>query len=220
VLVPLIRIRFTVEDAPMIGTLSLLLLGMWLALAARSENQTVGVLLRDTCGAPDTATSTPPASRSAADVEEQQRVLHAIEANGLFVHFDDSVRRIHSIEATDVEPPASKFRARLNAHLYKTISSFFYFFPVLVSFGVLALERASFFRPSEFALDEGPPGMEDPFFWPSLLVFLVLWPALIACCWRARGYSTATESVVRECRHRMNKALLAAERAGGLDPKA
>ena len=46
--VPLLGIRTSVDDAPVLGTATLLVLAFWLVLLTRRENHTVGLLLRDT----------------------------------------------------------------------------------------------------------------------------------------------------------------------------
>jgi len=46
--VPLLGIRTSVDDAPVLGTGTLLVLAFWLVLLTRRENHTVGLLLRDT----------------------------------------------------------------------------------------------------------------------------------------------------------------------------
>ena len=46
--IDLLGIRVSVDDAPVLGTISLFVVSLWLLLVTRRENHTVGSLLRDT----------------------------------------------------------------------------------------------------------------------------------------------------------------------------
>src|SRR6185503_5006235 len=47
-MIELLGIRVSVDDAPVLGTISLFVFSLWLLLVTRRENHTVGSLLRDT----------------------------------------------------------------------------------------------------------------------------------------------------------------------------
>ena len=61
-----------------------------------------------------------------------------------------------------------------------------------------ARDRWSYFQPDPFSADATIMGVNDPFFWSSMIVFFVSWIPLAVCCGRSSQYSRATESVLRE----------------------
>lgn len=195
VTISLVGIRVNVDDAPVLGTLSLLVAGIWLLLLVRRENRTISFLLRDT---DSTFRSAENADTLKQHAEERWRIFHSIISNSIFMNLDRSLTRIKSLR----QPIPSRFGgpvSRLQEKASRGFGGFFFLLPPLACLVMFVFDRWSYFRPSPFRPEAAVPGLGS-FFWPSSLVFFVCWILLLICCVNAWLYMTATEAVLREYR--------------------
>jgi hypothetical protein len=197
VLISLLGIRVSVDDAPVLGSTVLCLLSLWLLLGARRENHTIASLLRDTDTGGSRTNRDPsvlqlPSRRIMFSRGERCRIFHTIISNNLFFTFqlfDD-----HDLSQTSV---ATRFKRQLKTLGLRVVRNFFFLFPALAALAVFGLDRWSYFIPDPFDPNFACPGV-GPFFWWSMVVFLLCWLPLTICCWRSRYYSTSTETVLGE----------------------
>ena len=202
--VPLLGIRTSVDDAPVLGTATLLVLALWLLLLTRREHHTVGLLLSDTDTDEATPGESPDARRSGAragpSYSSGQRwlIFHTVACNSLFVTCDQSLTPAQSFGRNPLRVGDRGIKAWLNRRALRFVSRFFFDFPVIVCSIVFALDRWSYFAPDAFAVGAQTPGVGSPFFWFSLVVFLACWVPLVMCCRRSRLYSAATEHLLRD----------------------
>jgi hypothetical protein len=199
VLISIIGIRVSVDDAPVLGSAVLCLLSLWLVLGARRENHTISSLLHDT----DTP-RLPSGNRDPSVLQltrnrpntfssgERWRIFHTIISNCLFFTFQSFDNR--NLSNANV---ATRFKRWLNSVGLRVVRSFFFLFPVIASFTVFCLDRWSYFVPDPFDPNFATPGI-GPFFWRSMVVFFVCWIPVTICCWRARCFSMSTETVLRD----------------------
>ena len=114
VMISLLGIRVSVDDAPVLGTAVLFILSLWLFLVARRENHTTGFLLRDTDSPRPEGNRGPPGDGSAEGEPgsysngERWLIYHTIISNSLFVTFDrmpnvDKLPGPNSLEAAAAE---------------------------------------------------------------------------------------------------------------------
>lgn len=100
--VPLLGIRTSVDDAPVLGTATLLVLAFWLVLLTRRENHTVGLLLRDTdteqTGADDSRFQRPVPGPSYSS-GQRWLIFHSVVSNSLFITCDQSLAPVESLSA-------------------------------------------------------------------------------------------------------------------------
>ena len=94
VLISLVGIRVNVDDAPVLGTLSLFVASLWLLLLARRENKTIGLLLQDT---DSTVVSDQNQKQIRRYGEERWLIFHTIVSNSVFMNLDRSLTRIRSL---------------------------------------------------------------------------------------------------------------------------
>jgi hypothetical protein len=197
VLISLLGIRVSVDDTPVLGSTVLCLLSLWLLLGARRENHTIDSLLRDTDTGGSRTNRDPsvlqlPSRRIMFSAGERCRVFHTIISNNLFFtfqSFDDQDSSNASV--------ATQLKRRLKTVGLRVLRNFFFLFPVLAALAVFGLDRWSYFIPDPFDPNFASPGV-GPFFWWSMVVFLLCWIPLTICCWRSRYYSTSTETALRE----------------------
>jgi hypothetical protein len=207
--VPLLGIRTSVDDAPVLGTATLVVLAFWLVLLTRRENHTVGLLLRDT----DTEDQSPSYSSG-----QRWLIFHTIANNSLFITCDRSLAPVQSLDAKRASSSnAGGFTAWVSAQTFAFLSRFFFDFPVIVSAIVFALDRWSYFEPDAFTVDAHTPGVGSPFFWFSMVVFLACWIPLVLCSRRSRLYSEATGHVLKEYGARLRADLLRRQEIAGHD---
>lgn len=225
--IELLGIQVSVDDAPVLGTVSLLVLSLWLLLVTRRENHTVGLLLRDT----DTRLVDEALAFKNADVEEQgdmsfgQRwlILHSLVANNLFIAFDASMQRIESLRGDGPLwlDPSPSWRVKWRRSALTFAKAFFFWFPCAVSMAVFLLDRWSYFMTDPFlpvppdnqAVGSILPIRDAQFFIASGLVFAMCWLPLFACCrWSAR-FSNATGMVLQEYASKLRSDLLRRESA-------
>jgi hypothetical protein len=200
VLISLVGIRVNVDDAPVLGTLSLFVMALWLMLLTRRGNRTIGFLLRDTDSLPNDHDS--PTNR--AHRKDQWLIFHTIISDSLFLNFDRPLARIHSLRGRNPTRPLEGTRIkRIECWLSQFLGGFFFFFPSVACLAMFILDRLSYFQPSPFRPGAAVPGMEGEFFWPSLVVFLVCWIPLLACSWKARLDLTATETLLQKYRDKL-----------------
>jgi hypothetical protein len=200
VMISLLGIRVSVDDAAVLGTAVLFFLSLWLFLAARRENHTTGFLLRDT-------DSPRPAGQGAAAAEgvsapdsngERWLIYHAVISNSLFVTFDTmpNVDKLHGPNSLQAAAAEDK-RGALHRQGLKFTRGFFFWFPFVVSGVVFVLDRRSYFKPDPFVVGCEPEGA-SPFFWFSTAAFLLCLVPLGICCRKASQLSSRTETVLRE----------------------
>jgi len=208
--IALLGIRVSVDDAPILGTVSLFLFSLWLILVTRRENNTVGSLLRDT----DT-----PRGRSEFNEQvlyakgQRWRIFHTLVANNLFVTFDRSMSRIDSLGGGNPlmseSPRDVKGLPRRLALSFAR--EFFFWFPVVAAAFTFYLGRRSYFQPDPFVPGMEIPGAGAPLFYESMIVFLACWIPLLVCCKGAAQYSKATDCVLRDYGEKLQSDLLRRE---------
>jgi len=197
VLISLIGIRVSIDDAPVLGSTVLCLLSLWLLLGARREHHTIDSLLRDT----DTPGSRANRDRSVLQLPtrrimfsggERCRIFHTLISNNLFFTFQ-------SFDDQDLSKAgvATRFKRGLKTVGLRVLRNFFFLFPALAALTVFGLDRWSYFIPDPFDPNFASPGV-GAFFWRSMVVFLLCWIPLSICCWRSRHYSMSTETALRE----------------------
>jgi hypothetical protein len=228
-MIELLGIRVSVDDAPVLGTISLFVFSLWLLLVTRRENHTVGSLLRDTdTPHPDDESGGFGGSfimSGAQDLYSNgQRwlIFHTIASNNLFVTFDRSMSRIQSLRGANrllsAEVKGTKgITSRLGLAFAR---DFFFWFPVAASAFVFYLDRRSYFQPDPFAPGAAIPGVSAPLFFESMVVFFACWIPLLACCRGSAQYSRATDNVLRDYGQRLQSDLLRRESAGTPSPAA
>jgi len=195
---PLFGIRMSVDDA-VLGVAILAILSLWLVLVTRRENHTIGFLLRATDTDKGEVAGGSPDSPSAKKYSDDQRLLifHTIAANAIFETPDTSMVSISYLGDPDpLTVPVSGWKRLVNEYSFRMIRGFFFLFPVITSVIVFCVDRSSYFMKDPFDHNQ-IPGIGDPFFWPSMIGYVVLLP-LAVCCLKAARFSHATESVLRE----------------------
>jgi hypothetical protein len=199
----LIGLRVSVDDAAVLGTAVLALQSFWLVLLTRRENHTIGSLLRDT----DASAHDLGRDGIVDDVEARRKeindqrwlIFHAVSANAVFETPNGSLMSVYSLRgANPLNAANTSFRGRVSKHGFRVLRSFFFIFPVFTSLIVFAMDRASYFMRDPFDFETTGMGFNDPFFWPSLAAFAVLFIPLALCCRKASRFSHATEAVLRE----------------------
>lgn len=220
--VPLLGIRTSVDDAPVLGTATLLVLAFWLVLLTRRENHTVGLLLRDTDTeqAEDGALQLHPRGhRPSYSSGQRWLIFHTVASNSLFLTCDRSLAPVQSLGAP--RPSSSSVDGGLKAWMgeraFAFLSRFFFDFPVIVSSIVFALDRWSYFEPDAFTVGAQTPGVGSAFFWFSMAVFFLCWIPLVMCCRRSRLYSEATGRMLKEYGARLRADLLRHQPVAGHD---
>jgi len=197
--VPLLGIRTSVDDAPVLGTATLLVLAFWLVLLTRRENHTVGLLLRDTDTEQPDDQSELRRYRPSYSTGQRWLIFHTVASNSLFITCDRSLAPVQSLAkpspSTSVD---GGLRAWMSAQAFAFLSRFFFDFPVIVSAIVFVLDRWSYFEPDAFTVGAQTPGVGSAFFWFSMIVFFLCWIPLVMCCRRSRLYSEATGHVLKE----------------------
>jgi uncharacterized membrane protein len=194
--IPVLGIRASIDDVPILGTGALLLISLWLMLSARRENHTIGFLLRDT----DTTPPDIPEGFQLYVKKRRWQIFHSVVANTLLVDFSQSFTRISKLTKRN---PISQERLSapkrwMHKELFLAMSAFFFFFPVVVSLIVYFVDTRSYDMRDPFWLGAPPPGCEEPFFTISRWLFFVCWIPLLSICLQAWRYSKATESLLRE----------------------
>ena len=224
VVISLLGIRVSVDDAPVLGTSSLFVISLWLLLLTRRENHTVGFLLRDT-DTPSAEAETPDPFVGGLERPDQWRrdssgqrwlIFHTVVANNLFVTFDRSLCRVRSLRGSsplDATNDAG-VRALASRAALAFARNFFFWLPVVASGAVFYLDRQSYFQPDPFMQTENGLGASDPFFFRSGVIFLVCWIPLVWCCWKSSQYSHATESVLHEYGAKLRVDLVREQKAG------
>ena len=212
--VSLLGIRVSVDDAPVLGTAALFVLALWLLLATRRENHTVGSLLRDTDSviaddeamAPDLV----PAKPFSYSNSQRWLIFHSIVAHSLFVTFDGSMARVRSLRGANplMAQRAKGIKGRLSLFALLFARRFFFWFPFFVAAFIFYLDRRSYFQPDPFSPGAAIPGASAPFFFESMAVFFACWAPLVACCVGSGRYSEATDAVLREYGKRLQRDLL------------
>jgi hypothetical protein len=195
----LLGIRVSVDDA-VLGTAVLAVLSLWLVLVTRRENHTIGLLLRATDTEQDDGDSGSHSRSSPRKYSNDQRwlIFHTIAANALFETPDTSMASISSLGGPNpLTARVGGLKGLENQYGFRMIRSFFFLFPVITSVVVFCVDRYSYFVPDPFDPNGSIPGIEDPFFWPSMAGYVMLIP-LAVCCLKASRFSRATESVLRE----------------------
>ncbi len=201
VMISLLGIRVSVDDAAVLGTSILLILSAWLVLWARRENHTIGRLLRETYqrrryDRHDRSVAQPKSGDKLYSTQERWLIFHTINSNSIFLTVYPSLRSINSLEG-ELKPHSNDFKRRLNNVLFLFLRYFFLSFPVLATLIVFLIDRMSYFISDPFHPNFDPPGT-SPFFWRSMVVFLVCWIPLTVCCLRSIRYSRDTETVLRQ----------------------
>jgi hypothetical protein len=217
--VPLLGIRTSVDDAPVLGTATLLVLAFWLVLLTRRENHTVGLLLRDTDteqGGADQSRFPRGAPGPSYSSGQRWLIFHSIVSNSLFITCDRSLAPVQSLARTPSRAGRETgLTAWMSEQAFAFLSRFFFDFPVIVSTIVFLLDRWSYFEPDAFAVNAQAPGAGSAFFWFSMVVFLVCWIPLVLCCRRSRLYSEATGRVLKEYGGRLRADLLQHQEIAG-----
>jgi hypothetical protein len=200
----LLGIRVSVDDAPVLGTVSLFVTALWLLLVTRRENQTVTSLLRDT--------DTPRRDDGPASLGDSPRleirrpcsqgqrwlIFHTIAAHNLFLTLERSISGIQPrLSSRPLAASVSRWTEVPGKAFWVFARDFFFQFPAFASLAVFALDRLSYFRPDPFLPGLGRPGTSAPMFYESAVVFLACWIPLFLCCLAAARNSKATDHVLR-----------------------
>ena len=223
VLISLLGIRVSVDDAAVLGSAVLMVLSFWLLLVARRENHTIGFLLRDTntqrpeSNQDPSATQSTERQRKMYSGAERWLIFHTIISNSLFFTLG-RLANVHSLAGPNslTASPTGENKGWLNRVGLELVRSFFFWFPVIASSAVFVIDRFSYFMRDPFHPMCAAPGLDDPFFWKSLVFFFVCWIPLMICCRRSSQYSRATEKVLREYRDTLHADLLHQEQAAKL----
>jgi hypothetical protein len=206
VLISLLGIRVSVDDAAVLATSVLLILSAWLLLWARRENHTIGRLLRDTHKRrrnDDQEPSVPQTKSQPRLYSSRERwlIFHTINSNSIFITADPSFRSVDSLEG-EIKAASTGLKGWLNNVLFGLLRNFFSLFPVVAAFIVFVFDRRSYFIPDPFDPNFAEPLTESFFSW-SMVWFIVCWSLLTVCCWRSRRYSRDTEEVLRQYEHKL-----------------
>jgi uncharacterized membrane protein YqjE len=201
VLISLLGIRVSVDDASVLGTAVLLILSVWLLLWAREENHTIGSLLRETAKeGPDDKRDPPakPSKRRPDSYSSRQRwlIFHTINSNSIFLMVYPSFYRVDSLRGA-LQEASVGFKGWVNHVGFGFFRNFFSLFPVIAALIVFGIDRLSYFIQDPFHPYFERPGV-GYFFLTSTVVFFLFWLPLLFCCWRSRGYSKDTERVLRQ----------------------
>ena len=214
VLIPLIGIRVSIDDAPVLGSAVLSVLSVWLLLGARREHHTIDSLLRDTdTPGPIRDPSVLQLTRKGRNLfsgAERWRIFHTIISNCIFFTFQAFDNR--GVSNANF---ATRFKHWLNTVGLRLVRSFFFLFPIIASFTVFCLDRWSYFEPDPFDPNFDIPGI-GPFFWQSTVVFLLCWIPVTICCWRARRFSMSTETALRDYGTKLQSDIPLQHPSGGL----
>ena len=212
-MIELLGIRVSVDDAPVLGTISLFVFALWLLLVTRRENHTVGSLLRDTDTPRDDDSGVLDGHAPRQDLYtngQRWLIFHTIAANNLFVTFDRSMSRIQSLRGvnrlTGRDTPGTSATPSKLGFAFARV--FFFWFPVAASLFVFGLDRLSYFQRDPFAPNAAVPGLGAPLFFESMAVFLLCWIPLVVCCHASTRYSRATDAVLRDYGQRLQSDLL------------
>jgi hypothetical protein len=207
--VALLGIKVSVDDAPILGTVTLSILSVWLMFSIRREHRTIGSLLFDTDSDPPTSTSEQPdpQSRAAGAIESRRRqaqkirwlIYHTIDANSLLTNVDHSFASIKSLQRSNPtnRSIAGKIAAGIDWCIFQEVNAFFFLFPVFSSIFMFIGDCRSYYSPSPYQLNDGIPTMNanDG---TSKVVFTLFFLPLSVCCLRALLYSRNTEQILRE----------------------
>jgi hypothetical protein len=221
--IELLGIRVSVDDVPILGTISLFVFSLWLLLVTRRENHTVGSLLRDTDtprgddGSVVGGVATMSEGTDVYSSGQRWLIFHTLVANNLFLTFDRSMSRIQSLRGANplLSRGAKGAKGVLNRFALSFARDFFFWFGAAASLFVFVLDRLSYFQPDPFEPGAGPPGIDAPLFFASMVVFLACWIPLALCCHGAARYSRATDSVLRDYGESLQSDLLRREPVRG-----
>ena len=140
--VPLLGIRTSVDDAPVLGTATLLVLAFWLVLLTRRENHTVGLLLRDTdTELPEDDESESPGHRPSYSSGQRWLIFHTVASNSVFITCDRSLAPVQSLgpKCSASTSANGGFKAWMSERAYAFLSRFFFDFGVSsIVFGSIA----------------------------------------------------------------------------------
>ena len=215
--IELLGIRVSVDDAPILGTISLFVFALWLVLVTRRENHTIGSLLRDTdTPRPDGDSGVLDRSPSAADLPDLysngQRwlIFHTIAASNLFVTFDRSMSRIQSLRGKNVlmsktgrrEGTSRQTGAGICPRLLLSVSC------RGIALCLLPRSTSGTFRSDPFVAGAKPLGADAPLYFESMVVFLACWTPLLVSSIAAVRYSRGTDAVLRDYGQRLQSDLL------------
>jgi hypothetical protein len=195
--ISLLGIRVSIDDAPVVGTLALLVVELWLLLVVRRENRTIGFLLYNTRRAASDAPG--PGDRPSTD-EQRWLIFQTLISNAVFTNLDYSLARFKSLN--DPPPPdgsTSGAVRRAETLVARALGLLFFVLPLVVAVMMFVLDWRSYQLPSPFKLDYSAP-RPDAFFTASRVTFLFCFAVLAACCSQARRYVSATENLLREYR--------------------
>lgn len=200
VMISLLGIRVSVDDASVLGTAVLLLFSIWLFLVARRENHTTGFLLRDT---DERGSDTGTAEGKGEEYTERKRwlIYHTIISNSLFVTFDylPNVGKLSGPNSLKAATMREK-RGRLSSWGLTIARDFFFLFPVVVAAAVFGIDWLSYY--SDYLKDPFSPNctLVDSyrFFIQSRVFFCLCFIPLLVCCWKSRGLARNTEAVLRD----------------------
>jgi hypothetical protein len=220
--VSFLGIRASIDDAPVLGTLALFVISLWLLLAVRRENHTIGFLLRDTQfpEGPD------------KKLGRRWLIFHAIVSGTLFTNFNKSFRPIATLRGPNATDASETSHPRLRKSLgvlFPIITGFVFFLPVLVSRLAIALDRLSYYNRSPFSptLQLPSPASSNRFFAPSLWTFAVFFLLRLLSCWvgfrHARGTEAIIDAYIKQIKDELDEEAKKAEKAGaggGLPPSA
>ena len=222
--IELLGIRLSVDDAPILGTISLFVFSLWLLLITRRENHTVGSLLRDTDtpGTPDEPESLRQEGSPSDDAYANGKrwlIFHTLIANNVFVVFQGSLERIQSLRGANplMGKRATGARGRLGRFAMLFARDFFFWFPAVAAAFVFYLDRLSYFQPDPFEPNAAIPGTDAPLFFESIAVFLACWIPLVLCCRGSALYSKATDNVLRDYGERLQGDLSRRQAMQGAD---
>jgi hypothetical protein len=177
--VTLLGIKFGVGDAPVLGSIAVLISLVWFLMVVQRENLTIGALLHD-------------AWNTKKDCI-RWRVCHGIVAYTIFTHADDAAWPISEVKEKQVDAKDGQWQRRGIKLLH--------FFPILILvFGlVFDILVANAWVKSPFRLPHEEKFTFDRFwvYWLLALVLIVMdfltWLKMI-------GYLSATEKVLIEYR--------------------
>jgi hypothetical protein len=207
--ISLFGLRVSVDDAPILGTLALLIVASWFLLAIRRENHTIGFLLRDTTF-PTIYSEASDRNYSEIDKSNPERVaimwkvFNSIVSHLVFTPFRYSLAPLDDLRNRNpTRDSQGNDSAGLFARWFFTLArGVLVYMPFIASCSIYLFSLVSAFLPSPFR-----PGSQSPISVSQMVFSLVMAVSifciptnivLFAICRRAWAFEKATGRIIRD----------------------